>query len=310
MKKRKTSRAKAAEIFFSKHKKGRDEFSKLSPDEQAAKLAEAKAHFADLVVKAAELPMQELRKDWLEAEIERFYRDVARIASCISPEMFAGSPVDVRAAIRLALKRIQDTKRYFGEMVQQDKENEKHAQAKAEQAQLTKVRKGYVRAVKYIIDEVKDVGRAMPKWRRYVEARKVTPGSSLAKVLAQYQERWDKDGWTLLEIRQEIRIFDSWWEQEKSKQNRQFAKKRGRVKRRASDLRFKENRRHKLGYCQVCGEPTRRRKIGNRIRYERRCDKHVISTAFAFGVETTDRAPFEQRGHGGDPRKHGIIPII
>jgi hypothetical protein len=91
-----------------------------------------------------------------------------------------------------------------------------------------------------------------------------------------YREQWEKRGEKLLEIGREIRRFDDWWKQEKSAVAKKSAslRKRGRVKRPASDLRFKENRKHKRGYCQKCGKRTSRSAAGN---YERLCDDHIKS---------------------------------
>jgi hypothetical protein len=309
MKKGQTS--KAAPMYIRKVRKDWRKHGFPSAAQQAEAAAKIDQKFASLKAKAEELPKLKAEKRWVKNEIERFYRDVTIIASCVSPGLFAGGPNDVRAAIKLALKRIQDTKRYFAELKQQDKENEKKALAKAEEAELRQVRKGYEKAVKLVTNEFKDIGRAMPKWRRYVEAKRVFTGSSLEKVLAQYQKRWDKDGWTLLELRHEISIFDPWWRQEKLDQKRRAAQSRnrgkskpakkrgpGRVKRRASDLRFKENRRHKQGYCQVCGK-----RVGDR---QLRCDEHIKSKVLSFSTGTNDLAEFAR----GDPRKHGVIPII
>jgi len=72
--------------------------------------------------------------------------------------------------------------------------------------------------------------------------------------------------------------YRQWWEQEKSKLAKKAGQARkggqGRVRKKKSDLRFKENRRHKQGYCRKCGKRVRP--------HERLCDKHVKGKPLLF----------------------------
>jgi hypothetical protein len=278
--------SRAAKMYCRTAQKGARKFRNFSPGEIAAARAELDGKIADLKAKADRLPAVKARKEQLEDRIERFYRDVAILAAMVAPEAFAkGDRDDKRAAINLALKRIKDTKSVIGEMLQSDREAEKRAKAEAEKAEFSKPRKGYIRAVKLVTGETKNWDRALDKWGRYVAARKVTPGSDLETVLGQYRERWEQRGWTPLELIEEIREFSPWWKQEKSARAKKAAKKRGRVKRPKSDLRFKETRKHKQGYCKVCG---RKCKHPN----QRVCDKHVKGSVLSFGTGSIDMAKF------------------
>jgi RNA polymerase-binding transcription factor DksA len=289
----------AAKIYWRKAGKHARDLFKLPPSERAAKVAEDRTKFdgmiADLKAKAAELPALRAQHERLQDKIHRFHLDVAILAAQISPAAFAGGPDDMRAAIKLALKRLRDTKVIIGGIVQENTEKEKKALAEAGKADLAKVRKGYQCAAKLVTGELKDSSRAFPKWRRYVAAKKVTPGSNLEKVLESYRQRWQNHGWTLLELAKEKREFESWWKQEKSDQAKKAAQKknagkskqankrgRGRVKRLKSDLRLMEVRRHKQGYCRECGRRVRAN--------ERLCDKCVSGKPLLFTRKKCDLA--------------------
>jgi hypothetical protein len=87
---------------------------------------------------------------------------------------------------------------------------------------------------------------------------------------AEWIKYYRSTGFTLYQLARFQDAFERWWKQEKSNRARQSAlanKKRGRVRRPQSDLRFTENRRHKHGYCQKCGKRVRKG--------ERLCDKHL-----------------------------------
>jgi hypothetical protein len=283
------------EKYLRSLKKYWDKHGIPSPAQQAEAGAKIKALIAGQRVKVAEAKELRANLDRVQDRLERFYRDVAMLAAQISPKAFNGSTDDMRAAIKLAVKRLRDTRRIIGEILQEDEDAEKKAAAQAEKAVFTKPRKGYQKAVRLITRE-KNWDRALGKWRRYIAATKVTPGSDLEKVLASYRERWEKHGWTFSELVTEVRGFDPWWKQEKGRRGTESAQSRakrktpGRLKRPASDLRLKENRRHAQGYCRLCGKPTRRHKVGDRVRYERLCDEHIKTKVLAFPVGSTDVA--------------------
>jgi hypothetical protein len=301
MRVKKGKASKAAKIYLRKAQKHWRKHGSPTPSQQTEAEEKIDRMIADLKAKAAEVPRLKAEAQRLEERIEKIYLDIATLAALISPAAFAGSPDDRRAAIKLAFKRLRDTKRIVGEIIEEGKEKEKKALAEAEKADLAKIRHGYERAVKLITGELKQPDRARDKWKRYVAAKKVTPGSDLEKVLAHYRERWERHGWTLPELVGEKREFADWWKQEKSNQAKKAAGRkhggqakaktgkkrgRGRVKRPASDLRKKEVRLHKLGYCRVCGIKI--------AKNQRVCDGHIKAKVMAFSVGSTDLANFQE----------------
>jgi regulator of replication initiation timing len=289
-----------------------------SPEELLEAAANLERHFAELSAQAAELPAlraenERLRgeKERLDEKLQSFVTNVALLAAQISPEAFNGSRDDMRAAIRLAQKRLRDTRSILNEIADEDEANAKKRRAEAAKRNLSEVYKGGFERIVKLITNQKSWDRALDKFKRYVAAKKVTDGSDVAKVLEGFRRQWEEHGCTLQTIAREIREFGPWWKQEKGRQARESAqakiKKPGHVKRPKSDLRKKENRRHKQGYCQVCGKPTRRRKIGKRWRYERKCDKHLTAKPLIHSVGDLTDAP--ESSLSGDPRQHGPIPV-
>jgi hypothetical protein len=279
----KNNAAKAATYYLRGTRKGARKI-RSAKDEIQAK-AKLDGEFAALKAKAAELPALQAQNERLRDQIERFYLDIAVLAALISPQAFAGNRDGKRGAIRLALKRLRDVKEILQELQQESEEKEKQAVADAKRADLSKVCRGYQHAVKLITGETKNWDRALGKWKRYVAARKMTPGSDLETVLGQYRERWEQRGWTALELIEEIREFSPWWKQEKSVWAKKAAKKRGRVKRPKSDLRFNKNRRRRQGYCRKCGARIRLR--------ERLCDKCVSGKPLLIAISDKENAEGE-----------------
>ena len=265
-------------------KMGRKHWRKLAhltPEQFKAKQDEAAAKIDEMIsglrAKTADLPKLRAEAERLEDKRDEFIFKVATLAVQINAKLFEESPA---VAVKLALKRLRDTRRILNEMAREDDAKERKAKAKAEKADLASVHEKYESGVKLITGDLENWDRARDKFKGYVAARKVTKGSSLETVLEQYR----RHGFTGPELVREKKGFMGWWKQEKSRQAKKAAqtKRRGRVKRPASDLRFIENRRHKQGYCQVCG-----RRVGPR---RRRCDKHINSKVLAFGVNSTDLA--------------------
>ena len=269
----KNKAAKAATYYSRGTRKRRGKTPDISPDQARE---QAGALIADAKATAGEAAALRAETERLRDQIERFYLDIAVLAALISPQAFAGNRDGKRGAIRLALKRLRDVKEILQELQRESEEKEKQAVADAKRADLSKVCKGYQRAVKLITGETKNWDRALGKWKRYVAARKVTPGSDLETVLGQYRERWEQRGWTALELIEQIREFSPWWKQEKSAWAKKAAKKRGRVKRPKSDLRFNKNRRRRQGYCRKCGARVRPD--------ERLCDTCVSGKPLLIGI--------------------------
>jgi hypothetical protein len=182
---------------------------------------------------------------------ERLTYRVASLAAQINPRLMEKNPT---AAINLAWKRFGDTGRILSKMVsdtwQETKAEEARAQAEAEQAWVDNFRAEYQHGVKLITGE-KNWDRALKKFKRFITAKKLTDSSSLEEKLEKYRKHVFKGP----ELAAEVRDFTEWWKQEKSGQARKSAL--GRVKRKKSDLRFTENRRHKRGYCKKCGKRVR-----------------------------------------------------
>jgi hypothetical protein len=114
----------------------------------------------------------------------------------------------------------------------------------------------YYYVVKCITDE-KNWDRALDKIKRFETARGAVTQDALEKVLAVYRNKIFT-GTELLRLWGEYR---QWWEQEKSRLAKEAGQARkggqGRVRKKKSDLRFKENRRRKQGYCRNCGRRVR-----------------------------------------------------
>src|SRR5262245_61688499 len=87
-----------------------------TPSQQAEAKALIEARFADLKAEADKLPALRVENELLNLRTESFDLGVTILAALISPAAFGGDPVDQRAAIELALRRIRDTKRIFDEM--------------------------------------------------------------------------------------------------------------------------------------------------------------------------------------------------
>jgi hypothetical protein len=245
---------------------------------------------ADLRAQAAELPKLRAEKEQLEEKIREFTLKVASLAAQIAPAAFSGgNPADVRAAIALALKRLRDTRKILNDMAQEAEATEKKARAEAAKIDLASIHVEYERGVRLITGE-KNWDRALDKFRRYVAVKKVTKGSDPDKVLEGYRQHV----FTGPELVREIRAFTLWWKQEKSTRAKESAQTRakrkrpGRVKRPASDLRLKENRRHKQGYCRVCGK-----RVGRR---QRLCDEHITAKVLAVPVDSTDLKKLLKKG--------------
>jgi hypothetical protein len=251
-----------------------------SPSQQAEAAAKVDGMIADLRAKAAELPALRAKTERLEDKLNEFIFRVAELAALINPKLFEESPA---TAVKLAVKRLRDTRRILGEIAQGEKLKEKQAVADAQRADLASVRVEYDEGVRLITGELKNWDRALDKFKRYVAARKLTKGSSVEKVLAHYR----KHGFRGSELVNEKKEFMRWWKQERSGQAREAARarKRGKVKRPKSDLRFKENRRHKKGYCRVCGKRVRPR--------QRVCDDHIKGKPFLVHVGSNDLAKLD-----------------
>jgi hypothetical protein len=101
--------------------------------------------------------------------------------------------------------------------------------------------------------------RALPKFKRFMAAKFPKDGEAEIRIGGH-----EKRGFTVNQIIKCAGHYQPWWRREKSDSARRSAlakkKKRGRVKRPKSDLRFTENRRHKKGYCQECGKRVRQHK--------------------------------------------------
>src|SRR5947207_1541577 len=116
--------------------------------------------------------------------------------------------------------------------------------------------------VKSITGE-KNRDRGLPKFKRFMAAKFPKDGEADIRL-----DEHEGRGFTLNQLIKYTRDFGPWWKLERSNSARKSAlankKRRGRVKRPKSDLRFRGNRRHKQGYCQRCGKHVRNR--------ERLCD--------------------------------------
>jgi len=289
----KMKKKKGVEIYLRALRKGKRKLVKMllvdtKLDLGAAKaiIEKEKARFDREIARgraaAAELPA-------LRAELERLKNEVDEIAFkvLIAAEKkapgFAGLP-DIesqpelrdykKTVVKLALK---DIRRILSDLALEASK----AEAEAEKAAFAKSRVKFERGRKLITGDLKHWDRAADKFEAYLAA---TRGSSAEKALGNYR----KHGFTGSELLNEYRGFTAWWRQEKSKRARESAqsKKPGRVKRPKSDLRFKENRRHKQGYCRVCGKRVE-------MPHYRVCNKHVAhKSVFSFPVDTGDLAAF------------------
>ena len=126
------------------------------------------------------------------------------------------------------------------------------------------VRVSFEHGVKWITGE-KNLDRALSKFEKFMASAFTKDGEA-----AEWIKRYKSKAFTGTQVARFHNAFVPWWKQEKSSQARKSAlanKKRGRVKRPQSDLRFTKNRRHKEGYCQKCGKRVRKG--------ERLCDKHL-----------------------------------
>jgi hypothetical protein len=255
--KNKVNQTRAAQIYSRAVQKDARKSTGLSNDAAKADKAEVDARIADLRSKSSELPALRAENERLQDKREDFIFKVAGLAAQINPKLFEENPT---VAIKLALKRLKDTRRVLNEIVQQEK-------AKEAKAAIANVRVKYQRGVKVITGD-KKWDRARDKFKRYVAAEKLTEGRNLEEALAHYRQHV----FTGPELVIEIRDFERWWKHEKSGQARKSA--RGRVKRKRSDLRITENRRHKQGYCRKCGKRVRP--------HERLCDKHVKGKPLLF----------------------------
>ena len=170
--------------------------------------------FAELSAKAAKLPALQEEHRQLEHINQSLVSNIALLAAQISPEAFNGSRSDMRAAVILALKRLQDAREILHDLAIEQEAKEKQQSDNAERLDLTQSEKGFQRIVKLITGQM-SWDRALAKFKRYITAKKVTLGSDIEKVLGKYRETWETDGCKLGEIVKEIRDLNSWWEQEK-----------------------------------------------------------------------------------------------
>src|SRR5262245_19311783 len=173
--------AKARRMYLRGQRKAIEEFVSLPPEVRKAKMHEAEAKYEGMIAKAK---ARVAEKERLQNRHDEFVFKVATLAAQIDPKLFGEN---AGAAIRLALKRLKDTKRILGEITLEADEKAKKAAAEAERAMYAGIREGYESAVRLITGETKNWStRALPKFKRYVEARKLTEGSSLEKVLEYY----------------------------------------------------------------------------------------------------------------------------
>jgi hypothetical protein len=197
--------------------------------------------------------------------------ELAALAWQINPDLCKKNLV---AAIKQTIQTLLDTRearrRALADLVAEELraafERDKNERDRLLDHFRTKGHDDYYRVVKFITGE-KNWDRALNKIKRFETARGATTGNALEKVLAVYRNKIFT-GTKLMQLWGEHR---QWWAQEKSKLAKKAGQARkggqGRVKRRESDLRFTESRRHKQGYCRNCGKRVRTR--------ERLCDDCV-----------------------------------
>ena len=181
--------------------------------------------------------------------------DTASMAAYVWPKLYKARP---EKAIKKAIHMQEAVERM---RVSEKKETIK---MKPQTIDLTQ-RVPYRPGVRSITDE-KNWDRALPKFKRFLAAKFPKDGEAEIRI-SDHEQR----GFTVNQLIKFTRDLLAWWKLEKSSSARQSAlankKRRGRVKRPKSDLRFTGNRRHKQGYCQKCGKRVRKR--------ERLCDEHL-----------------------------------
>ena len=179
---------------------------------------------------------------------------LAKIAARMNPELCKSNP---KQAVELARKAIL----IGGSTVSEDVSRAMLARA---HTLGERVHVSFADGVKFLTSE-KKIDRALSKFERFLGATFTKDGEA-----AEWIKRYKSKGFTGTQVARFHNAFIPWWKQEKSNRARKSAlanKKRGRVKRPESDLRFTKNRRHKQGYCQKCGKRVRKG--------ERLCDKHL-----------------------------------
>jgi hypothetical protein len=259
MKNKNTTRAAAR--YWRRGRKNLRTIQNITPDEARAQI---EAMIADLCAQASELPKLRAEKEQLEEKITEFSLKVATLAAQINPELFKENP---GVAIKFALKRLRDTRRILNEIAIENESKHVAATAQVEKADLAKFSIPFQRAVRWITEE-KNWDRAFPKFKKFLAAKFTKDGEAEGWLQHRRNGMLTGEEWVKL-----YREYTPWWKREKSRQARKSAlarkRKQGRVKRPKSDLRFKENRRHKQGYCRGCGKRVRRG--------ERLCDQCRLS---------------------------------
>jgi hypothetical protein len=184
--------------------------------------------------------------------------ELAALAWQINPDLCKTNLVD---AIKLTMQTLMDVRearrKALADLVAEDLmpaiEREKNERQRFLDNFRTRGKEDYERVVKCITGE-KNWDRALPKIKRWETAKGATTEKALRSVLVYYMDNI----FTGTELMRLSGEFRQWWAQEKSKLAKESAQTKkggqGQVKRKASDLRFTENRRHKKGYCRACGQ--------------------------------------------------------
>jgi hypothetical protein len=194
--------------------------------------------------------------------------ELAALAWQINPDL---CKTNLDAAIKLTMQALMATRkartRALADMVAEEltaaHQRDKEERIRRLDSFHTRGHIDYYLVVKCITDE-KNWDRALDKIKRFETAKGATTENALEKALAVYRNKIFT-GTELIALWGEHR---QWWEQEKSKLAKKAGQARkgaqGRVRKKKSDLRLKENRRHKQGYCRNCGRRVRKK--------ERLCD--------------------------------------